>query len=145
MLLLADDDEQALQREVRLRILEVQAVAKICAIEYGKVMRDPHTEESIEHFGYVDGRSQPLFFKKDVMKETDKRGGTDKWNPKAEPSLVLVPEQIVPRMTGTFLPMGAISSFVNSNKTFVAFRTTLTSWWPPYNCKVTIAKEQKPW
>jgi deferrochelatase/peroxidase EfeB len=70
--------------------LEVQGIAEICAIEYGRVIRHPQTEQTFEHFGYVDGRSQPLFFEKEVTEETEKRGGTDRWNPKARPSLVLV-------------------------------------------------------
>ena len=89
MLLLAADDEQALQMEVLLRILELQELAEICAVERGKVMRDPRTEESIEHFGYVDGRSQPLFLQKDVAKE-QARGSIDKSKPEAGPQLVLV-------------------------------------------------------
>jgi deferrochelatase/peroxidase EfeB len=90
MVLLADNDEGFLLRAARHLLGTVQGVAEICAIEYGRVIRHPHTRQTYEHFGYVDGRSQPLFFKKDVIKETDKRGGTEQWNPKAGPSLVLV-------------------------------------------------------
>ena len=31
----------------------------------------------IEHFGYVDGRSQPLFLDEDIKDETDEQDGTD--------------------------------------------------------------------
>jgi deferrochelatase/peroxidase EfeB len=104
MLLIADDNEQNLpwadQKPwaEQLRAVEdylekfevgIQAVAKVCAIEYGRVMRRPDTEESYEHFGYVDGRSQPLFFEKDVIKE-QAGGGINRWNPAAGPRLVLV-------------------------------------------------------
>lgn len=106
MLLLADDEEeklvwekeplweiQKLPQQEQLRsfekILGLQGVAEVCAIEYGRVRRNAHGK-SIEHFGYVDGRSQPLFFEKDLLKETTGGDGTDRWNPKAGPSLVLV-------------------------------------------------------
>ncbi|MEP6852736.1 MAG: peroxidase [bacterium] len=35
----------------------------------------------IEHFGYVDGRSQPLFLAEDVTDETNTTDGTNAWNP----------------------------------------------------------------
>jgi Dyp-type peroxidase family len=37
--------------------------------------------EGLEHFGYVDGRSQPLFLKGDIGREIVV-DGTDKWNPR---------------------------------------------------------------
>ncbi|HWI86731.1 MAG TPA: hypothetical protein VNT42_10480 [Sphingomonas sp.] len=55
-------------------------------------MNDPQSKKNpgIEHFGYVDGRSQPLFLTTDVQGEDD-RGGIDKWDPSAGPGeLVLV-------------------------------------------------------
>jgi hypothetical protein len=35
----------------------------------------------IEQFGYVDGRSQPLFLDEDNKDETDEQDGTDNWDP----------------------------------------------------------------
>jgi Dyp-type peroxidase family len=43
----------------------------------------------VEHFGYVDGRSQPLFFESDI---DWRERGIDKWNPGKGPNLVLVPD-----------------------------------------------------
>lgn len=45
----------------------------------------------IEHFGYVDGRSQPLALKEDLHKEELENGGISKWNPAIALSQVLVP------------------------------------------------------
>jgi deferrochelatase/peroxidase EfeB len=45
----------------------------------------------IEHFGYVDGRSQPLFLNSDIETEKNK-DGVDQWNPSAPLDLVLVPD-----------------------------------------------------
>jgi deferrochelatase/peroxidase EfeB len=100
MLLLAEDVEQnlfwdvqheKLSREEQLRrweeVLQLREVAEVCAVEYGRVMRHPRTQQRVGHFGYVDGRSQPVFFVRDMEKESD---GTDRWKPKAGPNLVLV-------------------------------------------------------
>ncbi len=89
--LLWDVQNQKLSREEQLRRweeeLHVGGVAEVRAVEYGRVMRHPCTRQTIGHFGYVDGRSQPVFFDGDMEKEKD---GTDRWNPKAGPNLVLV-------------------------------------------------------
>lgn len=45
----------------------------------------------IEHFGYVDGRSQPLALQEDVEREDSKNGGISKWNPAIFLSQLLVP------------------------------------------------------
>jgi Dyp-type peroxidase family len=49
--------------------------------EYGK---------GVEHFGYVDGRSQPLFTKADLDRETSTTDGTGVWNPLCSLRHVLV-------------------------------------------------------
>jgi Dyp-type peroxidase family len=45
--------------------------------------------EDVEHFGYVDGRSQPLFFAADVEREALRNRLSD-WNPGFAPRQVLV-------------------------------------------------------
>ena len=45
----------------------------------------------MEHFGYVDGRSQPLALQEDVDREDVKNGGISKWNPAIFLSQLLVP------------------------------------------------------
>jgi Dyp-type peroxidase family len=45
----------------------------------------------IEHFGYVDGRSQPLALKEDLDEEDQKNGGISNWNPAIPLSQLLVP------------------------------------------------------
>ena len=47
--------------------------------------------ESIEHFGYVDGRSQPLMLQEDVEDERDKMGGVHRWDPAFGIGTVLIP------------------------------------------------------
>ena len=45
----------------------------------------------IEHFGYVDGRSQPLALKEDLNKEELENGGISNWNPRIPLRQLLVP------------------------------------------------------
>jgi Dyp-type peroxidase family len=52
--------------------------------------------EGIEHFGYVDGRSQPLFLAEDVDAEKNNTDGINVWNPSAPLSQVLVPDTAAP-------------------------------------------------
>ena len=66
VVMLADDDEHCLLREAYQWLGEVKAYATICAVERGRVMRNAHGDV-IEHFGYADSGSQPLFFQKEVM------------------------------------------------------------------------------
>jgi deferrochelatase/peroxidase EfeB len=48
--------------------------------------------DGIEHFGYIDGRSQPLFLDEDLDAERDGMDGTNVWNPAANLDQVLVPD-----------------------------------------------------
>jgi Dyp-type peroxidase family len=52
--------------------------------------------EGIEHFGYVDGRSQPLFLAEDVDAEKNNTDGINVWNPAAPLDQVLVPDTAAP-------------------------------------------------
>jgi Dyp-type peroxidase family len=110
MLLLADDSETFLLRTVRdlITTIEREGHARAVAVEIGSALRTDSLE-GIEHFGYVDGRSQPLFLKSDfrdlaadgsidpgVTTEkiddkawTRESGRLDTWNPFAPLSLVL--------------------------------------------------------
>lgn len=109
MVLLARDwqGSNALRATIRNEVIpRLAGIAEVVAIEEGHVLRneqaqaqdkdEPRSEgkgsgkgQPIEHFGYVDGRSQPIFFKGDIDKE---EGGMDRWDPTAPLSLVLVPD-----------------------------------------------------
>ena len=100
MILLADDDEGFLRRQARIVLDDIQAVADVLAVEHGRVLRN-NSGESIEHFGYVDGRSQPLFLKVDIESET-KKVGVNLWDPSAPLELVLVPDPNVGKAEDCF-------------------------------------------
>lgn len=86
LLLIAGPSESA----VRARREEIvrgkpDAVALV-GIEIGLAMHNTR-KHGIEHFGYVDGRSQPLFLTEDIAKESS----TDNWSPAFPLKQVLVP------------------------------------------------------
>lgn len=91
MLLLADDDEAFLLRQAHTALAQVSAFATVLAVEHGGALRN-EAGNGIEHFGYVDGRSQPIYLASDIADE----GGTDKWDPSAPLGQVLVQDRTVP-------------------------------------------------
>jgi Dyp-type peroxidase family len=68
---------------------ELAAIASVVHEEIGYVLRDATSGEEIEHFGFRDGVSQPLFLKRDIDKERGKKEHFDKWDPRAPLNLVL--------------------------------------------------------
>ncbi len=92
MILLAADSARALIRALQdMRdTWPPQAVIEL-GVECGKAMRNANGDH-IEHFGYVDGRSQPLLVAEDLEREKNEKDGTGVWNPKAGLELALVKE-----------------------------------------------------
>jgi Dyp-type peroxidase family len=82
MLLLADDRVEKLTEELIPLRKKLDTFADV-SIEFGLTMRN-QAQNPIEHFGYADGVSQPLFFASDLKK------APKKWDPSAGPNLVLV-------------------------------------------------------
>lgn len=66
--------------------LRKNGLATILAIDEGDAIKNNNNDD-IEHFGYVDGISQPRFFTEDLNNVT-----TSNWNPLMPISLVLVPD-----------------------------------------------------
>src|SRR5262249_17140580 len=83
-ILLAHDDESELNREARIILQEVREFADVVAGERGKAMRNDN-DKTVEHFGYADGRSQPLFLTVDIederRKEPGKKPGVGTYDP----------------------------------------------------------------
>jgi len=85
MILLGDDDEPYLLRRARELINELQEFSTLLVVERGNALRN-ELGDGIEHFGYVDGRSQPLYYSTELAQE----GGIDQWNPGEPLKRVLV-------------------------------------------------------
>ena len=91
MILLANSDLRLLTTEesnLLRSITESPHALEVIHIERGGVIRNEHGNP-IEHFGYVDGRSQPLFIKEDVETQ-QRREGDDQYDPATPLSAVLV-------------------------------------------------------
>ncbi|MEG4171041.1 MULTISPECIES: Dyp-type peroxidase [unclassified Microcoleus] len=86
-ILLADNDRDNLEKQAKQVIEEVGRVAEIVHTEVGIVLKNKKGQ-TIEHFGFRDGVSQPLFLKEDI--ELAKKQGTDLWDASAPLELVLV-------------------------------------------------------
>jgi len=71
----------------------------------------------LEHFGYVDGRSQPLLLKEDVAREVDE-GGIDVWDPKFPLKQVLVrdPGSTSPTAFGSYFVFRKLEQNVKAFK-----------------------------
>ncbi|MET8006923.1 Dyp-type peroxidase [Nonomuraea glycinis] len=76
---------EELRREL---IRDLPPSARLLGEETGQGMRNP-AGDGIEHFGYVDGRSQPLFLKDEVDKEP-----REHWDPAFPLSNVLVADPL---------------------------------------------------
>lgn len=95
LLLIADDNVVSLLQTVNKITRELYRLAQVVHREDGFILKNEKGEH-IEHFGFVDGISQPLFLKRDIEKAKIKTFGSSsatwknsKWDPRAPLSLVL--------------------------------------------------------
>ncbi len=103
LILLADDDPSTLVTVLNETIELFKAAAEIVHVQSGDALRN-RAGDTIEHFGYIDGRSQPVFYQQDLQKEIAELDGEDpalpgarhylKFDPRAEKELVLVPDPL---------------------------------------------------
>jgi Dyp-type peroxidase family len=97
MFFLAADDAAEMIAVERSVLAELSGIATVLTGERGLNLKkrfsylDPEDGVAVEHFGYVDGRSQPLFLKKQADRETHSGAGSF-WDPRAPLNLVLVPD-----------------------------------------------------
>jgi Dyp-type peroxidase family len=100
MVTLAHDYQSQLAKAHHDLVKSVKSMAEVFT-ESGQVMRRESDGWTIEHFGFVDGISQPLFFDREIPSEKSR----DRWNPAAGPNLVLVrdPHGKSDENCGTFL------------------------------------------
>jgi Dyp-type peroxidase family len=80
MILIGGDDETKV-KQARSNIEQQKPTCvKIIGTEYGLAMKNKNGD-GIEHFGYVDGRSQPLMLQEDIDIEATENGGISNWDP----------------------------------------------------------------
>lgn len=104
LLLLADDNEDTMAIVSKKIIKSLKKIANIIHIEYGDAIRNANGD-GLEHNGYVDGISQPLFLKDEIdayLKQHNTTAGEAKFNPTAQPGLVLLPDPYVENAKGHY-------------------------------------------
>lgn len=94
MVLIGEDDPNTLQlkRDQIVALLD-EGGASIVHEQRGGAVRDK-AGEGIEHFGYVDGRSQPLLLQEDVEQESAE-AGVSRWDPAFSLGIALVKDSAV--------------------------------------------------
>lgn len=109
MLLLADDDELYLLRRARHVMQKIERHSTILTVERGKALRN-QDGKGVEHFGFIDGRSQPLYVKSDFKHDPisgrrigDRDGGSiDTWDPFLPLHRILVRDPYAPKARPCF-------------------------------------------
>lgn len=82
MLMLASDSKDMIEEQLRSFVELFSSIAEV-HLERGCVLRNKDGEP-VEHFGFQDGVSQPVFFEHKLP------AARDRWNPEAAPRLVLL-------------------------------------------------------
>ncbi len=88
----ADDSFATVNQAAQAIATSLAGVGTVLSIEEGTVLRRPvgATEfEPIEHFGYFDGISNPIFTSRDLISDAKKVRTGPEWDPGAPMSLVL--------------------------------------------------------
>lgn len=105
LLLLAYHDETVLARTVGNYVADFGRDAspfELVYVQSGRGYKNADSE-GVEHFGYVDGRSQPLLLNSQIAAEkAARRGGTDKYDPSTALSQVLVDDPLSSSAFGSF-------------------------------------------
>jgi Dyp-type peroxidase family len=101
LLLFAHDDPVSLAAVVgkALGSPGLTSAFKVLLVQEGRAYRNI-ADEGIEHFGYVDGRSQPLLTKTDLAKEDTEHGGVNLYNPQTNLSQILFQDPLAPNGVG---------------------------------------------
>lgn len=113
VILIGDAGAEPVERLREQILAELPDSARLLGEERGQGMRNP-AGDGIEHFGYVDGRSQPLFLKDEVDKEPKQH-----WDPAFPLANVLVPDPFAPdpvRHFGSYLVFRKLEQNVRAFK-----------------------------
>jgi Dyp-type peroxidase family len=103
VLILAGNDRGVLDGLVRVAGAVLDTTCEVVATERGHILRHPVTRQGLEPFGFVDGRSQPLFLARDFRQEP---ACPQHWDGFAPLRLALIRDPLMPgddRCHGSFL------------------------------------------
>lgn len=115
-----DTDELCRQLALDIEVLVREAQGSVVHVQHGAGLFNS-ASAGIEHFGYVDGRSQPLMLAEDVQKENDE-AGMSRWNAAFGPDLALVPDPGVTAEEDKPLSFGSYFVFRKLGQDVLAFK-----------------------
>ena len=92
MILLGDDNAVRLHSMAKTVLSAIESLGKVLAVEFGHVVRNADGQ-GIEHFGYADGVSQPLYLPEDIAAERLQKGD-DTWSSEELPELTLIADPL---------------------------------------------------
>jgi Dyp-type peroxidase family len=84
LIILGNDDEDIAAERKNNLIVQLESIFDIVKVQRGEILREGKI--GIEHFGYADGISQPMFLEKEISAQES----TVNWNDEAKLSLALV-------------------------------------------------------
>lgn len=101
LLLLAHDDPVSLATVLGKAMTNpaLTDAFEVLLVQEGRAYRNI-ANEGIEHFGYVDGRSQPLLTQLDLHAEAEEKGGIDLYDPTTPIGQILFADPLVPNGAG---------------------------------------------
>lgn len=88
MIIVSNDVESIAVGRVNNLIVQFNNIFDVVKIQRGEILRNEHGI-GIEHFGYADGISQPLFFDKEVARQSNHTA----WHDEAQLNLALVKDK----------------------------------------------------
>lgn len=119
MILVGSESDNALR-------VKRDAVAKLLKDGGATIVKEQHgraifnkANDGIEHFGYVDGRSQPLPLVEDIERES-RTAGIARWDPQASLDVALVPDPGAP--AGDTVSFGSYFIFRKLDQNVRAFK-----------------------
>lgn len=89
LILVADDIAQQAKKNAQMIIQEVEAFGTLIKDQRGNVLKMKDTGLGIEHFGYADGVSQPMYLADEINGQSQPR----RWDDQTELDRVLVKEK----------------------------------------------------
>jgi Dyp-type peroxidase family len=110
LVLLADDDPQRLEQHRDAVVQALAVVADLVGEQAGTALRRGSAKERFEHFGYVDGISQPTFF----ADQLDPAAPAQHWSSAAPLGLALVPDPFVAGSYGSFFVLRKLEQDVDA-------------------------------
>jgi Dyp-type peroxidase family len=110
LLIIADDSERKCNARLNKRLTEIAAFATVHVQQKGKV--ELNGDIGVEHFGYADGISQPLYLNTEIAAQHS----TEHWNDAADPGRLLVTRGITEEVIGSYFVFRKLEQDVNAFK-----------------------------